>query len=85
MKLFIANIAHELSEQELNQLLTQYGQVSALKLPVDPQTGKRKGYGFVEMRDTAQAQKAIEALNETEVKGRKLSVKESVPRSKTDQ
>jgi cold-inducible RNA-binding protein len=77
MKLFIADIPHQLAEQELNQLLTQYGQVLSLKLPVD-QDGKRKGFGFIEMRDRTQAQKAIDALNDLEIHGRKLSLKEAI-------
>jgi RNA recognition motif-containing protein len=77
MRLFLANIPHQLTEAELNQLLTQYGQVISLKLVNDPQTGKRKGFGFVEMRDRTQAQKAIDALNGLELHGRKLSVKEA--------
>ena len=55
-----------------------YGQVTLLKLATDSQTGKRKGFGFVEMRDRAQAQKAIEGLNDRELHGRKLSVKEAI-------
>lgn len=78
MKLFIANIPHQLTEPELNQLITQYGQVTLLKLATDPQTGKRKGFGFVEMRDRGQAQKAIDSLNDLELHGRKLSVKEAI-------
>ena len=76
MRIFIANIPHQLSEQEINQLLTQYGQVISLKLPTG-EDGKRKGFGFAEMRDRAQAQKAIEGLNGVEINGRKISVKEA--------
>ena len=76
MKIFVANISHQLQETELNQLLTQYGQVISIKLATDPENGKRKGFAFVEMRDRAQAQKAIDGLNDLEIKGRKLSVKE---------
>lgn len=81
MKLFIANIPHQLTEPELNQLLTQYGQVISIKLPIDLENGKRKGFGFIEMRDPSQAQKAIEGLNGMEIHGRKLSIKEAIDKN----
>jgi len=65
-----------LEEAELKQLLTQYGQVASIKLVVDKETGKRKGFGFIEMPVEDQAQKAIIGLNGKEIHGRKISLKE---------
>lgn len=59
-------------------MLTQFGQVAAVKLVTDAETGKRKGFGFVEMPVYDQAKAAITALNEKEVYGRKISLKEAV-------
>ncbi|WP_374950138.1 RNA recognition motif domain-containing protein [Mucilaginibacter sp.] len=78
MKLFIANVAFNLAEAELKQMLTQFGQVASIKLISDPETGKRKGYGFIEMPVREQALRAIAGLNDKMIGGRKLSVKEAV-------
>lgn len=78
MKIFIANLPHKLEEPELKKMLTQFGQVASVKLVTDVETGKRKGFGFVEMPVLDQAKSAITALNEKEVYGRKISLKEAV-------
>ena len=78
MKIFIANVPHKLEEKELKTMLTQFGQVASVKLLTDKDTGKRKGFGFVEMPVLDQAKAAIAALNEKEVYGRKISLKEAV-------
>src|SRR5471030_1145120 len=78
MKIFIANLPHKLEEAELKTMLTQFGQVASVKLVTDAETGKRKGFGFVEMPVSEQAKAAITALNEKEVYGRKISLKEAV-------
>jgi len=78
MKIFIANVPHKLEEPELKQMLIQFGQVASVKLVTDVETGKRKGFGFVEMPVMDQAKAAITALNEKEVYGRKISLKGAV-------
>ncbi len=78
MRIFIANLPHKLQESELKKMLTQFGQVASVKLVTDAETGKRKGFGFVEMPVMEQAKAAIAALNEKEVYGRKISLKEAV-------
>ncbi|MGZ3943336.1 MAG: RNA recognition motif domain-containing protein [Mucilaginibacter sp.] len=80
MKIFIANVPHKLEEPELKQMLTQFGQVASVKLLTDKETGKRKGFGFVEMPVREQAQSAIAALHDKEVYGRKLALSEAVER-----
>lgn len=77
MKLFIANISNRLKDEEVKQMLTQFGQVGSIKLVTDPQTGKRKGFGFVEMPVNAQALSAIAALHDKTVGGRTLSLSEA--------
>lgn len=78
MKIFIANLPHKLEEPELKTMLTQFGQVASVKLVTDKETGKRKGFGFIEMPVKEQAKAAITALNEKELYGRKISLKEAI-------
>ena len=78
MKIFIANVPHKLEEAELKTMLTQFGQVASVKLITDKETGKKKGFGFIEMPVREQAQSAIAALHDKEVYGRKLALSEAV-------
>jgi RNA recognition motif-containing protein len=74
MKIFIANVPHNLAEAELEKMLTQFGEVTSVKLLTDKETGKRKGFGFIEMPGNDAAKAAITALNGKEVYGRKLAL-----------
>ena len=76
MKLFIANLPHKLEEAELKTMLTQFSQVASVKLVTDKETGKKKGFGFIEMPVREQAQSAIATLHDKELYGRKLSLSE---------
>jgi RNA recognition motif-containing protein len=78
MRIFIANVPHKLEETELKTMLTQFGQVASVKLVTDKETGKRKGFGFIEMPVKEQAKAAITALNEKEIYGRKIALSEAV-------
>ncbi len=78
MKIFIANLPHKLDETELKKMLTQFGQVESVKLVTDKETGKRKGFGFIEMPVKEQAKAAITALNDKEIYGRKLALSEAM-------
>jgi len=78
MRIFIANLPHKLEETELKTMLTQFGQVASVKLVTDKETGKRKGFGFIEMPVNDQAKAAITALNEKEVYGRKIALSEAI-------
>jgi len=77
MKIFIANVPHKLDESELKRMLTQFGQVESVKLLTDKETGKRKGFGFIEMPVKDQAKAAITALNGKEIYGRKIALTEA--------
>lgn len=77
MKLFIANIAREASEDELNKLFSACGEVKSLKIIKDRDTGQSRGFGFVEMANRDGGDKAIAELHEKEVHGRKLAVAEA--------
>jgi RNA recognition motif-containing protein len=82
MNIFIAGLNYNISDSDLSELFTQYGEVTSAKVITDRQSGRSKGFGFVEMGDDEAAQKAIEELNGAEVKGRAIVV--SVARPKTD-
>jgi RNA recognition motif-containing protein len=77
MKIFIANVPHKMDEAELKTMLTQFGQVASVKLLTDKETGKRKGFGFIEMPVYDQAKAAIAALNGKEVYGRNIALSEA--------
>lgn len=70
---------YAVTRDELTELFSAYGEVLSVKLINDRETGKPKGFGFVEMEDTG-ALKAIEALNEKDFRGRNLRVNEARPR-----
>lgn len=77
MKIFIANVSHKLDEAELKTILTQFGQVSSVKLITDKETGKRKGFGFIEMPVSAQAVAAIAGLDGKVIHGRAVALSEA--------
>jgi RNA recognition motif-containing protein len=80
MKIFIANLNYNLREETLQEIFEPYGEVTSVNIVTDRQTGRSKGFGFVEMPNDDEAASAIEALNNTEVEGRNLVVKESEER-----
>jgi RNA recognition motif-containing protein len=79
-KLYVGNLSYELQDRDLQQLFAQYGTVSSAKVVMDRDTGRSKGFGFVEMGTDDEAQAAISALNGSEVGGRALTVNEARPK-----
>ena len=80
MNIFIAGLSFKVNDADLAGLFEEYGAISSAKVVVDRQTGRSKGYGFVEMEDEEAAAKAISELNEAEFDGRKISVSEAKPK-----
>jgi cold-inducible RNA-binding protein len=80
MKLYVGNIAYSMTDTDLQNLFEQYGAVQSAQVIMDRDTGRSKGFGFVEMSTTEEGQAAIQALNDQEVNGRKLTVNEARPR-----
>ena len=78
MNIYVGNISWGMTDQDLENLFAEHGSVTSAKIITDRMTNRSRGFGFVEMSDGAEA--AIEALNDTEVEGRKLVVNESRPR-----
>jgi RNA recognition motif-containing protein len=80
MRLYVGNLAYSVTSQSLEQMFSEFGQVKDATVVQDRDTGRSKGFGFVEMGDNSQGQAAISALNEKEVEGRRLTVNEARPR-----
>ena len=80
MNIYIGNLPYNISEDELRELFAAHGEVSSANIITDRESGRSKGFGFVEMPDKAQGETAINALNETNVQGRNLRVNEARPR-----
>jgi cold-inducible RNA-binding protein len=80
MKLYVGNLSFETTENDLQDLFEQHGQVSEVTLMMDRMTGKSRGFAFVTMNDKAQADAAMAALNGKELGGRALNVNEARPR-----
>ena len=77
MNIFAGSLPYTLGEAELRQLFEAYGEVTSVKLISDRETGRSKGFGFVEMADDEAAQSAIAALNGSSVKGRNIAVSQA--------
>ncbi|GAB5411343.1 MAG: RNA-binding protein [Chlamydiales bacterium] len=80
-KLYVGNIAYSLDDQSLAETFKPYGDVTSAQIITDRDTGRSKGFGFVEMGDEAQAQAAIDGLNGQEIDGRALTVNEARPKT----
>jgi len=76
----VGNLAFPTTEQDLRQLFEPYGTVETIRIMTDRETGRARGFGFVEMPDDRAAQTAIDALNGTSLAGRTLTVNEARPR-----
>lgn len=79
-KLYVGNLAYSVRDDDLNQAFGQFGAVSSAKVMMDRETGRSKGFGFVEMGSDAEAQAAINGLNGQPVAGRAVVVNEARPR-----
>jgi len=80
VNIFVGNLAYSATDQDLRQLFEQYGVVDKISVIIDRDTGRSKGFGFVEMPDSNAAKTAIAKLQGTELAGRALTVNEAKPR-----
>ncbi|MBY0524073.1 MAG: RNA-binding protein [Gemmataceae bacterium] len=80
-KLYVGNLAYGVNDGDLQQLFAAHGTVQSAQVIMDRDTGRSKGFGFVEMGSDAEAQAAIQALNGKEVDGRALTVNEARPKT----
>ncbi|MBD0280522.1 MAG: RNA-binding protein [Bacteroidota bacterium] len=80
MNIYISNLSFNVEDEDLKEFFTEYGEVTSAKVITDKFTGKSRGFGFVEMPDTAAAQKAIAELNNASVDNRNIRVMEAKPK-----
>ena len=81
MNIYVGNLSYEVTEEDLKEAFEVFGEVETVKVLKDYDTGRSKGFGFVEMSNNADAQSAINGLNDKELKGRSLKVNTARPRS----
>jgi len=74
MNIFVGGLPFKVDERELREIFEKYGELTSVKLIIDKQSGRSKGFGFVEMADDEAGQQAIDALDGTELYGRTIGV-----------
>lgn len=79
-KLYVGNLSYNVTNQDLEELFSEFGEVRSAEVIQDRETGRSKGFGFVEMSETNGAQSAIQGLNDKQHDGRPLTVNEAKPR-----
>ena len=82
IKLYVGNLPHQMTEEQLKTLFSEAGYVASAKIITDRQTGQPRGFGFVEMETKLEGQKAISMLNGRNVDGRAMAVNEAKPPQK---
>jgi len=80
MNIYVGDLSYDVTEDDLKAVFSEFGEVDSLNIIKDKFSGRSKGFGFVEMLNNSEADKAIEALNGTELKGRNLKVNQAKPR-----
>lgn len=80
MNIYVGNLPYGISEDELRDIFSEFGEVSSTNIISDKSSGRSKGFGFIEMSDNSEADKAIKALNESTVQGRQIKVNQAKPR-----
>ena len=81
MNVYVGNLSYKVRENDLKEVMEDYGAVDSVKIIKDRDTGKSKGFAFIEMANDAEAQRAIEELNGAEYEGRTMVVKEAKPKA----
>jgi RNA recognition motif-containing protein len=82
MNIYVGNLSYSLSEEELRDAFAAHGDVSSVKILSDRETGRSRGFGFVEMPNQSEGEAAIEQLNGKDLGGRALRVNEARPRER---
>jgi RNA recognition motif-containing protein len=85
MNIYVGNLPYSVTAEDLREAFSSYGEVSTVNLITDKFSGQSKGFGFVEMPNNSEADAAIKALNETDMKGRNIKVNQAKPRAERPQ
>ncbi|MEI6639301.1 MAG: RNA-binding protein [Chlorobium sp.] len=80
MNIYIGNLAYSVTEDDLREAFSEYGQVESASIINDKFSGRSKGFGFVDMPNDSEAREAIESLNDKDLSGRTIKVNEAKPR-----
>lgn len=80
MSIYIGNLSYDVTQEDLNEVFAEYGTIKRVQLPTDRETGRPRGFGFVEMETEEEEQSAIDALDGAEWMGRVLKVNKAKPR-----
>jgi RNA recognition motif-containing protein len=80
MSIYVGNLSYQVGEEDLKQVFAEYGTVKKAQLPIDRETGRVRGFGFVEMSSDAEEEAAINALDGSEWMGRSLKVNKAKPK-----
>ena len=80
MNIYVSNLSFNVQDEDLREFFTPFGEVSTAKIITDRETGRSRGFGFVEMSDDAASQKAIAELNDSSIDGRTIKVMEAKPK-----
>ena len=80
MNIYVGNLSYRMGDSELEEVFAKFGEVKSAKVITDRETGRSKGFGFIEMQTAEAGNEAIEALNGNECEGRTLRVNEARPR-----
>lgn len=84
MSIYVGNLSYDVTEEDLNQVFAEYGAVKRATIPMDRETGRSRGFGFVEMQKEEDEDSAIEALDGAEWMGRQLRVNKAKPKEKRE-
>lgn len=84
MSIYVGNLSYEVTEDDLKSVFADYGKITRVHLPIDRESGRPRGFAFVEMVDEKEEDAAIEALDEAEWMGRALKVNKAKPRESSD-
>jgi len=85
MNIYVGNLAYTVTEDDLKEAFSEFGEISSVRLVSDKFSGKSKGFGFIEMPDNSEAEAAMNALNESSFKGRDIKVNQAKPREERPQ
>jgi RNA recognition motif-containing protein len=81
MRIYVGNLSYSVTSEELHEVFAEYGEVASAEVVQDKFSGQSKGFGFVDIPDNADADRAIKELNDQVYKGRKMTVNEAKPRA----
>lgn len=83
MTIYVGNLSFQATEEDLKEVFAEYGPVKRVSLPLDRETGRKRGFAFVDMEEDAHEDRAIEELNEAEWLGRQMRVSKARPKDDT--